>query len=334
MGSVEKEGGGGARKQDDSVGWTARDPASGHEPMARGSWGQERVRGKGEQTVGGTRNLTQGRQDGGVSNEVANPNSFQAWWKFSKDRTQTCVWLSAEENGDDDQEHNAEANLEEKREYDPHIGESVGTEGTGDSLETEAVSLGSPEDEEDTLEIENQSQQMKEELISEKKQTGSTSGRDIRRKGKENWGAEQEPKANPFQIGVSVLDDGGAQPDVAFLSPPAVPCKGGRGPKKKEGGEGKSKLHRSKPGAMATRTREYNSLLVTVAPEKRRALGEVDWNGCRLSDSVDCFLDLEDDTHRERKLRDEGLSQIRQVLNFASQNGGGTSQGSEAAMEL
>ncbi|KAL3681966.1 hypothetical protein R1sor_024922 [Riccia sorocarpa] len=118
-------------------------------------------------------------------------------------------------------------------------------------------------------EIENQSQQMKEELISEKKQTGSTSPRDIRRKGKENWGAEQEPEVNPFQIGVSVLgvsvlDDGGAQPDVAFSSPPAVPCKGGRGPKKKEGGEGKSKLHRSKPEVMATRTREYNSLLVEI----------------------------------------------------------------------
>ncbi|KAL3686366.1 hypothetical protein R1sor_008940 [Riccia sorocarpa] len=81
--------------------------------------------------------------------------------------------------------------------------------------------------------------------------------------------------------------------------------KGGRGPKKKEGGVNKVKPGIQRHGAKENRPREYNSLRVSQVPEKRQALVIMDRNGCRLADNIDCFIDLEDDNQRERKLRDE-----------------------------
>ncbi|KAL3689455.1 hypothetical protein R1sor_015764 [Riccia sorocarpa] len=84
----------------------------------------------------------------------------------------------------------------------------------------------------------------------------------------------------------------------------------GRAPKKKGNSEGA----RSGPSKSRNRSSrsisEFESLKVLQGPEKRRTLGEMNYNGCRLAESNDSFLDLEDDNPRERKLRDDGLSQV------------------------
>ncbi|KAL3697473.1 hypothetical protein R1sor_011549 [Riccia sorocarpa] len=56
-------------------------------------------------------------------------------------------------------------------------------------------------------------------------------------------------------------------------------------------------------------------LLSKSAAEKRRASGEIDRNGCRLSERRDSELEMLDDSVRERKLRSDGLQQeIRSLL--------------------
>ncbi|KAL3681635.1 hypothetical protein R1sor_024591 [Riccia sorocarpa] len=50
------------------------------------------------------------------------------------------------------------------------------------------------------------------------------------------------------------------------------------------------------------------------AADKRRALGGLDHNGFRLAERREVSVDLEETNDRERKSRDDGLSQVRQVL--------------------
>ncbi|KAL3691404.1 hypothetical protein R1sor_005055 [Riccia sorocarpa] len=116
---------------------------------------------------------------------------------------------------------------------------------------------------------------------------------------------DQEREENPFQVGVLPFSEKTVGQEVDFSSTHYGFGKGGRGPEKKEGGVNKGKPGVQRHGSKENRPREFNSLRVSQVPEKRRALVTMDMNGCHLADSVDCFIDLEDDNQRERKLRDE-----------------------------
>ncbi|KAL3685506.1 hypothetical protein R1sor_003528 [Riccia sorocarpa] len=91
----------------------------------------------------------------------------------------------------------------------------------------------------------------------------------------------------------------------------------GGGPKKKDS-------LTLKPGTSSSRRKLRNAtnhpensgevpLQSKSAAEKRRALGEVDPNGCRLSERRDSDLEMLDSVVRERKLRSDGLQQVRQM---------------------
>ncbi|KAL3696843.1 hypothetical protein R1sor_010919 [Riccia sorocarpa] len=103
--------------------------------------------------------------------------------------------------------------------------------------------------------------------------------------------------------------------EVSFEGRGQTAVSEGRGPKKKD-------LVASRSGAGGHRSRKkWNDwespessgevpLQSKSAAEKRRALGELDRNGCRLSERRDAELEMLDDSFRERKLRSDGLQQV------------------------
>ncbi|KAL3682953.1 hypothetical protein R1sor_000975 [Riccia sorocarpa] len=108
-----------------------------------------------------------------------------------------------------------------------------------------------------------------------------------------------EPE-NPFASHFRVIKDSeqnvGLGQEVMFKGEFTKKLRAGRGPKQKGVG-------RVSPSVAGDTYK---------AAEKRRALGSLDPNGCRLA-RRESSQDTEDEGRRERKLRDDGLSQIRQV---------------------
>ncbi|KAL3684996.1 hypothetical protein R1sor_003018 [Riccia sorocarpa] len=105
---------------------------------------------------------------------------------------------------------------------------------------------------------------------------------------------------------------------VSFEGKGSMSENGGRGPKKKNSLS-------QKAGTSSSRTKLRNvtnlpessgevPLQSKSATEKRRASGEVDPNGCRLSERRDSDLEMLDSVVRECKLHSDGLQQVRQVI--------------------
>ncbi|KAL3696936.1 hypothetical protein R1sor_011012 [Riccia sorocarpa] len=115
---------------------------------------------------------------------------------------------------------------------------------------------------------------------------------------------QKKPELNPFVSICSVLNaethkiELGHQ--VSFSGHTMFP-RIGRGPKQKEF-----------KGQEITRR----------VANKRRALGGLDYNGFRLAERREVSVDSKDANGRERKLRDDGLSQVRQVLEEMRARGG------------
>ncbi|KAL3683947.1 hypothetical protein R1sor_001969 [Riccia sorocarpa] len=85
--------------------------------------------------------------------------------------------------------------------------------------------------------------------------------------------------------------------------------------------QGRVPKMRSK-GGKGSGWKEKGADPVHVQADKRRALGVLDGNGCRRSVRKESDVSSTDETGRERKLRDEGLGQVRQVLAVMAEQGG------------
>ncbi|KAL3689561.1 hypothetical protein R1sor_015870 [Riccia sorocarpa] len=203
------------------------------------------------------------------------------------------------EDGSEDEAHSdaAEMNVDEEIVADsPNIEE----EGAGKSSACVLYSLGGRE-------------VVVADLVKQKEEGGTES--DIQGLGVEHLGRKWDPheaedEANPFKSIFSLVDSkpNGAElgQEVVFGEQDQLLSQLGRGPKKKGGSGLRSKVGKKGKDLVPGEIKK--------SAEKRRALSSMDVNGCRQSDSRSCSASLEEDPHRARKLRNDGLSQVRQVL--------------------
>ncbi|KAL3685009.1 hypothetical protein R1sor_003031 [Riccia sorocarpa] len=129
---------------------------------------------------------------------------------------------------------------------------------------------------------------------------------------------------NPFNSDFSLLAEGQRSGELGegmpFTSNPKVLEHMGRSPKKREKshfGSVRGKLKKllgSSSNCLAQPVVNPLRDLTTRGFGKRRPLGVVDHNGCRLSSKVDNFLELEESRSRDRKDSGDGLRQVCQVL--------------------
>ncbi|KAL3698682.1 hypothetical protein R1sor_012758 [Riccia sorocarpa] len=131
------------------------------------------------------------------------------------------------------------------------------------------------------------------------------------RKKKDTAQASKEGE-NPFSSWHSVLSpsNGENQREVVFEGYTEMAEWAGRGPKKKDG-------MFSRPG-LGPKTRSQAGLRAAEGgvADKRRALGSLDHNGCRVADRHELTTDLERSQIRERKSRDDGLNQEVKIDNW------------------
>ncbi|KAL3701411.1 hypothetical protein R1sor_019433 [Riccia sorocarpa] len=126
----------------------------------------------------------------------------------------------------------------------------------------------------------------------------------------------RKDEKNPFWSNMSVLSQRNKSVSLGHMVPfsgeVAAPDIQGRKPKKKEGvpGSVSSGGIRSKGGTENSEGKGLESTRGEKAAEKRRALGEMDHNGCRLNAYREAQEDSATIFDRDRKKRDEGLSQV------------------------